>query len=381
MKIKNYFWLFCSLVGLLAIYGIVQSNHLWLMLVFAILILQGFYHSLQGQGRLLLVKGLVLILLIWLAAYELFAMVEQNIAQGKVGLGHLSYVLLALFLFSWGAMIWIGEGMGTSAFKNSWVKYFHRLSDFLPPILFGMGLVFLWELLTLAYQIPKVLLPPPSAIYESFIGSLDILWEDFQQTVLKGALVGFLIGNLAGFVMAILADRVPFLKQGLMPLGNFVSALPIIGIAPIMVMWFGFDWQSKAAVVVIMTFFPMLVNTVSGLASTGKIEQELMATYASSYWSNLMKLRLPYSMPFIFNGLKLNATLALIGSIVAEFFGTPIVGIGFRISTEVGRMNVGMVWAEIVVAALVGTGLYGILSLWEKRVTFWHPSVRRSGKN
>ena len=85
---------------------------------------------------------------------------------------------------------------------------------------------------------------------------------------------------LAGFVVAIVADRVPFLRRGLLPLGNFVSALPIIGIAPIMVMWFGFDWQSKAAVVVVMTFFPMLVNTVAGLAAAGRIERDLMRSYA-----------------------------------------------------------------------------------------------------
>ena len=92
---------------------------------------------------------------------------------------------------------------------------------------------------------------------------------DFQQTFLKAVLAGYALGCGVGFVVAILVDRSPFLKRGLLPIGNFVSALPIIGIAPIMVMWFGFDWPSKAAVVVIMTFFPMLVNTVAGLNASG----------------------------------------------------------------------------------------------------------------
>ena len=77
-------------------------------------------------------------------------------------------------------------------------------------------------------------------------------------------LAGYVIGSLAGFIVAVLIDRSQFLQRGLLPIGNLVSALPIVGIAPIMVMWFGFDWQSKAAVVVVMTFFPMLVNTVAG---------------------------------------------------------------------------------------------------------------------
>ncbi|TIX44912.1 MAG: ABC transporter permease subunit, partial [Mesorhizobium sp.] len=91
------------------------------------------------------------------------------------------------------------------------------------------------------------------------------------------------------------------LRRGLLPIGNMVSALPIIGVAPIMVMWFGFDWQSKAAVVIIMTFFPMLVNTVAGLAASGHMERDLMRTYASGYWPTLIKLRLPAAAPFIFN--------------------------------------------------------------------------------
>jgi NitT/TauT family transport system permease protein len=187
-------------------------------------------------------------------------------------------------------------------------------------------------------------------------------------------IAGYVMGCGIGFLTAILVDRSPFLRKGVIPVGNLVAALPIVGVAPIMVMWFGFDWQSKAAVVVVMTFFPMLVNTVAGLAATGSMERDLMRTYAASYWQTLFKLRLPAAMPFIFNGLKINSTLALIGAIVAEFFGTPIVGMGFRISTEVGRLNVDMVWAEIAVAALAGSLSYGLIALVERAVTFWHPS-------
>ena len=245
------------------------------------------------------------------------------------------------------------------------------------PVFFGAWIIFVWEVLTIGLEIPTVLLPPPSMIAVRFAESTSILWADFQQTVIKAALSGYIMGCGSAFIIAILIDRIPFLQRGLLPVGNFISALPIVGIAPIMVMWFGFDWQSKAAVVVVMTFFPMLVNTVAGLQATQAMERDLLRTYASSYFQLLIKLRLPTAAPFIFNALKINSTLALIGAIVAEFFGTPIVGLGFRISTEVGRMNVDMVWAEIVVAALAGSLSYGLLSLLEKQVTFWHPSNRR----
>ena len=156
-----------------------------------------------------------------------------------------------------------------------------------------------------------------------------------------------------------------------------ISAMPIIGIAPIMVMWFGFDWQSKAAVVVVMTFFPMMVNSLAGLQSTGRMEHDLMRSYAAGYGQTLLKLRLPNALPFVFNALKLCSTLALIGAIVAEFFGTPVRGMGFRISSEVQRLNIDMVWATIVVAALAGSLSYGALVLLERATTFWHPSHRK----
>ena len=107
------------------------------------------------------------------------------------------------------------------------------------------------------------------------------------------------------------------------------------------------------------------------------MQRDLMRTYAAGYWTTLVKLRLPAAMPFIFNGLKLASTLALIGAIVAEFFGSPIKGMGFRISTSVGLLQLDLVWAEIVVAAIAGSAFYGGMALLERAVTFWHPSQRK----
>jgi len=229
----------------------------------------------------------------------------------------------------------------------------NRLADLGPPLLFGIVVLALWEAISRIAGVPAIILPAPSAIG-----------------------LGYLIGNAAGLIVAILIDRSPFLQRGLLPLGNLVSALPIIGVAPIMVMWFGFDWQSKAAVVVIMTFFPMLVNAAVGLSGAGAMERDLMKTYGASYEQTLSKLRLPAALPFVFNALKINTTLAMIGAIVAEFFGTPIVGMGFRISTEVGHLSIDMVWATIAVAAVTGSAFYALIALIERRATFWHASYR-----
>jgi NitT/TauT family transport system permease protein len=245
------------------------------------------------------------------------------------------------------------------------------------PVLFGIWLVYLWQVVTVGFAIPSVLLPPPSQIAIVLAGSLGVLGEDFVQTFVKSMIPGYVIGCGSGFLVAVLIDRVPFLQRGLLPVGNLASALPIVGIAPIMVMWFGFDWLSKAAVVAIMTFFPMLVNTLAGLGALGRVERDLMRSYGAGYGETLLHARLPAALPFIFNALKVNSTLALIGAIVAEFFGTPIHGMGFRISAGVGRMDIALVWATIVVAAVTGSASYGLLAELERRLTFWHPSFRK----
>ncbi len=312
--------------------------------------------------------SVLLVLLVVFGAALSLDFVHANGARGQAASGFWLFNL-ALWALAWRGI----DGIATfSGLDPTWLK----LANLFVPTAFGLWMLYLWEIAAVGFGVPQVLLPPPGMIGERFLSSLPILWADFQQTFLKAVLAGYIIGCGSGFLVSILIDRIAFLRRGLLPLGNLVSALPIVGVAPIMVMWFGFDWQSKAAVVVIMTFFPMLVNTVTGLEAAGAQERELLRSYAAGYWQTLIKLRLPAALPFVFNALKINSTLALIGAIVAEFFGTPIVGMGFRISTEVGRLNVDMVWAEILVAALAGSAFYGVVALSERSFTFWHPSFR-----
>ncbi len=269
-----------------------------------------------------------------------------------------------------------------AAFSVRWLAALdeHRaLGRLGTPLLFGAWILVFWQFLTQAYDVPQVLLPAPSLIWHALLASFGVLASDFTQTVLHSVLIGLVVGCALGFVTGVLIDRSAFLQRGLLPLAALASTVPLVGIAPIMVMWFGFDWQSKAAVVVVMTFFPMLVNTLAGLNESGHMERDLMRSYGASYWRTLVALRIPVSLPFVFNALKINSTLAMIGAIVAEFFGSPTAGLGFRISTEAARLNMGLVWAAIFVAALAGSLLYGLLGWIERRATFWHPSIRGAG--
>jgi len=275
-------------------------------------------------------------------------------------------LVLAVWLGSW----WLNARLAASG---------SRAAGYLVPVIFGVVLLVLWEMVVWFWDVPMVILPAPSAIWAKILTSTHLLWADFVQTFVKGALPGYAMGCAAGVFVGILADRFGFLQRGLLPVGNFMAALPIVGTAPIFVMWYGFGWQSKAAVVFTMVFFPMLVNTVAGLKEASAMQRDLMRTYAAGSGATLWKLKLPAAMPFVFNGLKISSTLALIGAIVAEFFGSPIVGMGFRISTSVGQLALDMVWAEIAVAALAGSLFYGAVALAERGVTFWHPSQRTGG--
>jgi len=318
-------------------------------------------------GRTSFTDGAVVFVGAHAGAWQALALLPL-VAGGGAGWGYWALVVAA-WLLAWRLVTILSAAEPSS-------RLLALLLRVVVPLIFGAWLLFLWEVVVRGAGVPQVLLPAPSAIGARIAASTYLLWADFRQTFLKAVLIGYVVGCLAGFLVAIVADRVPFLKRGLLPVGNLVSALPIVGMAPIMVMWFGFDWPSKAAVVIIMTFFPMLVNTVAGLAASEAVHRDLMRTYGAGYWQTLVKLRLPAALPFIFNALKINTTLALIAAIVAEFFGTPTVGMGFRISTEIGRLATDMVWAEIAVAALAGSVFYGVMALIERAVTFWHPSFR-----
>jgi len=365
-----------SLALLLLLVSIVQGasdgKSIGAILLAAVLLVTGNYLfsiKLSGHVQSAVLFGFLSTVAALLIYYQLDLSWSDSAERGSVVKAGFWLVVISAWLTAWLCVDHLSSIKTLSRIGNS-------VLSVLTPVIFGIWLLLLWEFITRGAGIPQVLLPAPSAIGHRFANSIPTLVADFKQTFLKAVLIGYAIGCVAGFLVAVAIDRSPFLQRGLLPIGNLVSALPIVGVAPIMVMWFGFDWPSKAAVVVVMTFFPMLVNTVSGLSAANNMQHDLMRTYAANYWQTLWKMRLPEALPFIFNALKINSTLALIGAIVAEFFGTPTVGMGFRISTEVGRMNVDMVWAEIAVAAMAGSLFYALLSLIERVLTFWHPSIR-----
>ena len=221
-------------------------------------------------------------------------------------------------------------------------------------------------------------LPYPLQIWEALLDRADILlWDALVYTGFE-AVAGLAIGAGLGFLCAWLFVSFPLLRRGALPIAGAMTAIPIIPPAPIAVLWLGFGQPSKIAVVALMTFAPMVVNAYKGLSSIDGRSLDLLESVAASQWDVFLKLRLPSSLPYVFSALKVGITLALIGAVVSEFFNAQR-GLGITLSNNIQVAKMPLAWAAIVVAALLGLALYGLISLAERAAIPWHVSQRRTG--
>ena len=245
------------------------------------------------------------------------------------------------------------------------------------PALLALALVLLTaEALLRAQQIPAGLIPTPSRVWDALVTSRSVLLADARVTFAQEALLGYLGGTIAGIAVALAIVRSSFLERGVLPYAALFSSVPIVALAPVVVRAFGLEWPSKAIIVGITVFFPIVVNVVRGLQSASPLHLDLMRTYAASPAQAFTLVRIPTALPFLFNALKVASTLALIGAIVGEFFGSTGQGLGFRIQIEAGRFNLSVVWAAIVVASAIGILFYAFIQALERRFTAWHASHR-----
>ena len=252
-----------------------------------------------------------------------------------------------------------------------------RAATWGPPLAI-LGLVLaVWQLglVHLVFGLKSFQLPYPLDIAQAMLDRADLLWRDALLYTAFEAAVGLLLGGLVGFGCAALCVGVPFLRRGALPIFASLNSIPIIAISPIAVLWLGFGQPSKIAVVALMTFAPMVVNAFKGLSSVDTESLELMTSLAASPRQVFWALRLPHSLPYVFTALKVGTTLAMIGAIVAEFFNAQR-GLGVTVSDNIQVAKMPIAWAAIVVAALVGLALFGLVSLAERAVIPWHVSLR-----
>lgn len=246
-----------------------------------------------------------------------------------------------------------------------------------PPLAVLVVLLALWQVgaVHALFRLQEFQLPYPLQIAQAIVDRADVLVRDALLYTGPEAAGGLLLGGAAGFGCAVLFASAPFLRRGGLPIAASLNSIPIIAISPIAVLWLGFGQPSKIAVVALMTFAPMVVNAFKGLYSIDPQALELMTSVAASPQQIFVKLRLPHSLPYVFTALKVGTTLAMIGAIVAEFFNAQR-GLGVTLSNNIQVAKMPIAWAAIVMAAMLGLGLYALVGLVERTVIPWHVSVR-----
>lgn len=255
----------------------------------------------------------------------------------------------------------------------------HRLQRALPAAAVAFLLLLAWEGLVVGSRVPKGIFPRVSDIGAALVSSWSVLMADAYLTFVREVAFGLGVGLLFGFLVGTAVAFTPFLQRGFLPLATAFGAVPIVGLAPVLGRALGVDWQSKAAVVVIVAFFPVVLNTVQGLTNVEPLKLELLRSYAASPLQAFFRLRLPNALPYLFTALKVAVVVGVVSVIVAEFLipGPPN-GLGQRISLSAHRGAFDVVFAAILVSSLISMGIYAVVSLLERLLTGWHPSNRGS---
>lgn len=235
------------------------------------------------------------------------------------------------------------------------------------PLIFALLALAAWQAIVMIADVPEYLLPAPSAILASIDRTLVI---QLGVTFIE-ALAGFLIASLLAFGCAILFVRFATLEQGLFPIAIAIKTTPIVAVAPLLVIWLGTGWWSKIVAVILICFFPVLVNAVKGLKAADAEYRELFQTLGATRAQEFRKLRIPYCLPYLFSALKISSSLAIVGAIVGEFVGATQ-GLGYLIMISSAHLETATLFAAIAAAALAGIVMFYVIGWAEERVVFWH---------
>ncbi|MCC7017160.1 MAG: ABC transporter permease [Rhodospirillales bacterium] len=247
----------------------------------------------------------------------------------------------------------------------------YRMRRLGPPALAGAVLLLLWEYLPSLFGISELLIPPASKVAAA-------LWNGLQRGVVVGnlgitlfeALTGFAIGSVAGIVCAALITRSKTIETALMPYLVGLQALPKVALAPLLVVWLGFGIGSKIAIATIISFFPVLINSIVGFTTIESEKMELMHSLVASKWQTFRIVVFPNALPFIFAGLNVAIVFSITGALVGEFIGADK-GLGHVLMQLNYSMDIAGMFAILVILAVMGVTFYGIVRALHRRVVFW----------
>jgi len=253
------------------------------------------------------------------------------------------------------------------------IKVFHFISDHYRSVLVIIGFFLFWEFAVRIFNIPKVMLcTPSSALYALFFpqAHANYHWNLHFRTTLYEFIMAFLITSVVGISLSIILVWSRHTKKLVMPLFIFINSLPIIAITPLILLWMGYGVKTNMLIAFLVSFFPVVINTMTGLDA---VEDEILdlARYLNASKLQLfIKIRIPNSLPYIFSGLKICATMSIIGAIVGEYLASDR-GLGYVIIVAQVALDTPPVFASLIVISLMGAGLFVIITLLERLLMPW----------
>jgi NitT/TauT family transport system permease protein len=231
------------------------------------------------------------------------------------------------------------------------------------PLVVFILLASAWEFIPKLFSVPSYIFPSLSEIWNAIVSNKSNV-SIHLTTTLSEALLGFVFGSLVGFLVGVAMAQSKLFSNIALPYVVASNAIPVIAIAPIIILWFGQGIAAKAVVSAFLCFFPLVINTYKGLNEFNPTYRELFQIYGASKKDFLLKFKLPNAIPFIISGLKLNATFAVVGAIVAEFIGANS-GLGFGMLQASYSLNTPRLWGYILVSCLLGVSMYLLMYLFE----------------
>ncbi|MPZ55972.1 MAG: ABC transporter permease subunit [Rhizobiales bacterium] len=252
----------------------------------------------------------------------------------------------------------------------------HIAAAFWPTLFTVLGLM-AWEAAVHVTGMRSIILPPPSEIFAVIVARYDLLlahlWPSIYLTVL-----GFLLAVVGGILVAIVITYSEIIRRGFYPVIVVSQVIPKIAIAPLFVVWFGTGTMSSLLLAFLISFFPMTINAAMGFQSVDEDIQRMARTFMGTRWQIFWKIRMPNALPYIFAGMKISITLAIIGVIVAEFVASQE-GIGYLIKLAGGLLDTPLMMAAITVLSIAGLALYWIIAVAESRAVYWQAPAEAVG--
>jgi NitT/TauT family transport system permease protein len=245
-----------------------------------------------------------------------------------------------------------------------------------PPLLFLAILIGLWELALAVDYVSESILPHPKDIVVSFYELVrsDFVWDDVAATLWE-SVAGFALGAVLGLALAIPSGLSPIMRQMLNPYAVALQVTPRIAIAPLIIAWAGFGYNSKIWIAAIIAFFPVYVNALTGILTVDEEAREMFRSLGASRWQTFTHLMVPSSLPIMFAGLKTAAGLALVGAVVGEFISAER-GLGVLVQQFSSQLAISDAFAVILMLMFLGLLLYGTMEWLERATVFWLHDAR-----